>query len=101
MYIFSPWNEFIDHLSTIRLDDDRMHQHPPKLIILETARILFKSVNQITSLIQTLFFLYRLMTFMNKMLNELHHHMNNTQYNISKSLKRIKLIRKNTKFDIK
>jgi hypothetical protein len=38
-----PSNEFLDHLATIRLDNDRIDQHPPKLILLETARILFKS----------------------------------------------------------
>ncbi|CAF4275358.1 unnamed protein product, partial [Adineta steineri] len=41
------WNEFIDHLGTIRLDEERIHQHPPKLIILETARILFKSAQKL------------------------------------------------------
>ncbi|CAF4752903.1 unnamed protein product, partial [Rotaria sp. Silwood2] len=39
----TSWNEFIDHLATIRLDDERRYQYPPTLIILETARILLKS----------------------------------------------------------
>lgn len=37
-------NEFIEHLATIRLDDERTHQYPPKAIMFEIARILFKSV---------------------------------------------------------
>ncbi|CAF3931051.1 unnamed protein product, partial [Rotaria sordida] len=36
-------NEFIDHLAIIRLNDEQISQHPPKPIILETARILLKS----------------------------------------------------------
>jgi len=43
--IFSPWSEFLDHLATIRLDDERINQYPPKTILLQTAKILFKSVN--------------------------------------------------------
>ena len=42
----SPWGEFVDHLATIRLDEERIHQYPPKIIILETARILFKAVRR-------------------------------------------------------
>jgi hypothetical protein len=48
--ISSPSNEFLDHLAIIRLDDNRIHQHPPKSVLLETARILFKSVNQFFSI---------------------------------------------------
>lgn len=47
IYISSPSNEFLDHLATIRLDNDRIQQHPPKSILLETARILFKSVDKL------------------------------------------------------
>ncbi|CAF4338557.1 unnamed protein product [Rotaria sp. Silwood2] len=43
----SSSNEFIDHLATIRLNDERISQHPPKLIILETARILLKSAKNL------------------------------------------------------
>ncbi|CAF5164271.1 unnamed protein product, partial [Rotaria sp. Silwood1] len=39
----SSWNEFTDHLATIRLNNERISQHPPKQVILETARILLKS----------------------------------------------------------
>jgi hypothetical protein len=45
VYCFSPWSEFVDHLATIRLDDERINQYPPKIIILHTAKILFKTVN--------------------------------------------------------
>ncbi|CAF0995165.1 unnamed protein product [Adineta ricciae] len=43
----TPWNEFNDHLATIRLDNDQVQQHPPKIILLETARILFKSAKNL------------------------------------------------------
>jgi hypothetical protein len=43
--IFSPWSEFDNHLATIRLDDERFNQYPPRIIILQTAKILFKTVN--------------------------------------------------------
>ncbi|UJR37177.1 hypothetical protein I4U23_029885 [Adineta vaga] len=36
-------SEFIDHLGTIRLDDQRFSQYPPKIILLQTAKILFKT----------------------------------------------------------
>ncbi|CAF1132040.1 unnamed protein product [Rotaria sordida] len=36
-------SDFIDHLATIRLDDERFNQYPPKIILLETAKILFKT----------------------------------------------------------
>ncbi|CAF2120518.1 unnamed protein product [Rotaria magnacalcarata] len=36
-------SEFVNHLATIRLDDENLNQHPPKLILLETAKILFKT----------------------------------------------------------
>lgn len=36
-------NEFVDNLATIRLYDERVAQFPPKLIILQTAKILFKA----------------------------------------------------------
>jgi len=39
----TPWSEFVDHLATIRLDDERINQFPPKIIILNTAKILFKT----------------------------------------------------------
>ncbi len=42
---FSPWSEFVDHLATIRLDEERINQYPPNIIILRTAKILFKTVN--------------------------------------------------------
>jgi hypothetical protein len=42
---FRPWSEFIDHLATIRLDEERINQYPPNIIILQTAKILFKAVN--------------------------------------------------------
>ena len=41
---FRPWSEFIDHLATIRLDEERTKQFPPVLILLQTAKILFKTV---------------------------------------------------------
>jgi len=43
-FVFSSSNEFVDHLATIRLDDERVHQYPPKAVMIEIARILFKSV---------------------------------------------------------
>ena len=43
--IYSPHPNFIDHLATIRLDDEKFNQYPPTIIILETAKILFKTVN--------------------------------------------------------
>jgi hypothetical protein len=52
----TPSNEFLDHLSTIRLDDDRIHQYPPKSVILETARILFKSVIKFSQSLRNLVF---------------------------------------------
>ncbi|CAF1259292.1 unnamed protein product [Rotaria sp. Silwood1] len=43
----TSWNEFIDHLATIRLNNERISQHPPKQVILETARILLKSAQNL------------------------------------------------------
>ena len=43
-FVFSSSNEFVEHLATIRLDDERVHQYPPKAVMIEIARILFKSV---------------------------------------------------------
>lgn len=37
------WKEFANHLATIRLCDEQVAQFPPKLIILQTAKILFKA----------------------------------------------------------
>jgi hypothetical protein len=48
-FYFSPWSEFVDHLATIRLDEERINQYPPNIIILQTAKILFKTVNEIIS----------------------------------------------------
>ncbi|CAF3205339.1 unnamed protein product, partial [Rotaria sp. Silwood2] len=36
-------SNFVNHLATIRLDDERFNQYPPKIILLETAKILFKT----------------------------------------------------------
>ncbi|CAF5226202.1 unnamed protein product, partial [Rotaria magnacalcarata] len=43
----TQWNEFNDHLATIRLYDERTFQHPPKIVILETALILLKSAQNL------------------------------------------------------
>ncbi|CAF5059705.1 unnamed protein product, partial [Rotaria sp. Silwood1] len=43
----TSWNEFTDHLATIRLNNERISQHPPKQVILETARILLKSAQNL------------------------------------------------------
>ncbi|CAF3366585.1 unnamed protein product [Rotaria socialis] len=43
----TQWNEFNDHLATIRLYDERTFQHPPMFVILETALILLKSAQHL------------------------------------------------------
>ncbi|CAF4942723.1 unnamed protein product, partial [Rotaria sp. Silwood1] len=37
------YSDFVNHLAIIRLDDERYNQYPPKIILLETAKILFKA----------------------------------------------------------
>lgn len=45
MKFFRPYSDFVYHLGTIRLDDENLIQYPPNVILLETAKILFKTVN--------------------------------------------------------
>ena len=44
-----PANDFYDHLATIRLDEDRLLQFPPKSILFNTARILFEQALKLFS----------------------------------------------------
>ena len=78
-------NEFLDHLATIRLDTDRLVQHPPKSVLLETARLLFKSVSKSSSSDDhRISLLSRLNDCMNEILNKQRYPMNNMPFNIFK-----------------
>lgn len=87
--ISRSWSEFPGHLATIRLDEERNKQYPPVLIILQTARILFKTVisfARVSLAILTRFF--RLKLHMNNVTVVPHLPMNNMLFNIWKQQKR-------------
>lgn len=88
MILFSSRsNEFLDHLATIRLYDERLSQYPPKIVILETALIFFQSVKRMFEKFERnsfSFSIFRLKNFTKRIINVLGHLMNNTHCDIYK-----------------